>query len=81
MLIPPAVAGELHLDSDLPGNEALRGAIHGGWIVPATLRSQSLSAILRRELDQGESEAIALADEINAERLLLDERDARLEGR
>ena len=32
---------------------------------------------LRRELDFGEAEAIALALEVNAERVLLDERDAR----
>jgi predicted nucleic acid-binding protein len=37
----------------------------------------NLIKLLRRELDEGESEAIALAIEIQADLVLLDERDAR----
>ena len=36
-----------------------------------------ISTILKMELDEGESEAIALADELKADVVLLDEKDAR----
>jgi len=38
---------------------------------------QPLVQVLRRELDKGEAEAIALASELQAERILLDEREGR----
>jgi len=77
VLIPPAVVEELRLAEDLPGNVEIREAIRVGWLQPREAKQQTLVRSLRRELDVGEAEAIALATEVNAERVLLDERDAR----
>jgi len=79
--IPPAVEKELMLDKALPGSESLRRAIQSGWIQVTPLRQMHVSRTLRFELDAGESEAIALALELGATRILLDERDARLAAR
>ena len=65
-----------------------------GYIVPGTIEIQTLSWIqtqqvinrtlvtqLQTELDEGESEAIALAIELNANQLLLDEYPDRFQFR
>lgn len=67
ILIPPAVA--LEIAPSIP-------------TLPTWLRVESLSrplpdAVLRRSLGAGEQEALALAVEIHAERILLDDRPAR----
>jgi hypothetical protein len=77
VLVPRAVVEELRLAEDLPGNGEIREAIRVGWLQPREAKQQALVRSLRRELDLGEAEAIALAIELNAERILLDERDAR----
>ncbi|MBM4042509.1 MAG: DUF3368 domain-containing protein [Planctomycetes bacterium] len=77
ILVPRAVVGELRLDEDLPGNAEIRKAIQDGWLQPREVRQPALVNSLRRELDWGEAEAIALAFDVNADRVLLDERDAR----
>ncbi|WP_204139092.1 DUF3368 domain-containing protein [Halomicronema sp. CCY15110] len=43
--------------------------------------NQALVNLLRRELHQGESEAIALAVELSADKVLLDEKEARQAAR
>jgi len=77
VVVPQAVIEELRLDEDLPGNGAVRDAIREGWLQARETGEKPLVASLRRELDRGESEAIALAVELSAEWVLLDERDAR----
>lgn len=47
------------------------------WIEVKGVSNQNLVQALRMELDEGESEAIALAVELNAELLLMDERIGR----
>jgi uncharacterized protein len=64
ILVPPAVVREVALS------------------LPAFVRERKLSrpipaAVLRAALDPGESEAISLALELGAERVILDERTAR----
>ncbi|WP_225887028.1 DUF3368 domain-containing protein [Nodosilinea nodulosa] len=49
--------------------------------MPQTVSNVSLIALLRRQLHQGESEAIALAIEVSADRILLDEKEARQSAR
>jgi uncharacterized protein len=76
--IPPGVAAELKIDEDRPGSEIIRHAIAAEWIqIQPVGQSTGIIRLLRQTLDQGESEAIALAIEIGADLLLLDERDAR----
>lgn len=47
------------------------------WIVIRSARARPLVQILQAELDDGEAEAIALAIELQADRLLIDERLGR----
>ncbi len=77
VFIPPAVLHELRADEDRPGSPALAAALAGGWIKVAPLQNPVVAQVLWRTLDEGEAEAIALALEVGAERVLLDERDAR----
>lgn len=77
VLIPPAVLHELRAGEDRPGAPVLAVALAGGWIKVTPLQNPVVAQVLWRTLDEGEAEAIALALEVGAERVLLDERDAR----
>ena len=52
-------------------------AHQAGWIAIVTPVDRPLLKLLQRDLDDGESEVIALAIELDAKLLLLDESDAR----
>lgn len=75
VLIPPAVHSEL---MRLP---ILQSTVHdllgAGWLQVQTLTNFQLLQVLNQTLDPGESEAIALAVELRADRLLIDERLGR----
>ncbi|MBI4612292.1 MAG: DUF3368 domain-containing protein [Planctomycetes bacterium] len=47
------------------------------WVVRIAVADAQLARVLRQHLDDGEAEALALAREKGAERVLLDERPAR----
>jgi len=64
VLIPPAVASEW-------------GTLPPQWLLVQPVINQPLVQALRLQLGRGESEAIALAVEIGASRLILDDRRAR----
>jgi uncharacterized protein len=66
LIVPPAVAREI-LPSVPPAP----------WIVERPLTQPIASLVLRANLGAGEGEALSLAAEIRADRLLLDERAAR----
>jgi predicted nucleic acid-binding protein len=78
IIIPEAVFKELivkgHDKENIP---AIRSLIDNNIIDVQEVKSNALVRALERDLDPGESEAIALAAEINAELVILDERDAR----
>ncbi|MBC8264909.1 MAG: DUF3368 domain-containing protein [Anaerolineales bacterium] len=83
--IPPAVIEELRVkdtkghekEEDLPGSRAVREAIGADWLRVEEVEDHTLVKILRRDLDGGEAEAIALALQMKANRVLLDEREGR----
>lgn len=81
VLIPQAVLTELKVDQDLPGSSALYQAIDQGWLIPKSVSNPALVRILQQQLHWGEAEAIALAVEVSAERILLDEKEARQAAR
>jgi predicted nucleic acid-binding protein len=73
--IPDAVWRECVTEgTGKPGMKAIEGA---GFLKRRQPKNISLIQLLRRELDAGESEALALAIEVQADWVLLDERDAR----
>ncbi len=74
VLIPPAVYSEI-----MAGGGKRTGAtelLHASWIRTVSLRDPRHATLLV-DLDRGEAEAIALAMELDADLLLIDERLAR----
>lgn len=75
--VAPAVVAELRLDEALPGCDVLQHSIDQGWIQVQEVHDRALVQVLQRDLDWGEAETIALALQLGAGRVLLDEREAR----
>lgn len=71
LIIPEAVWHEVVVEgAGQPGADQVK-ASH--WIKSQAVTNRQLQQALRQELDAGEAEAIALAVELNAELLLMDE--------
>jgi len=75
--IPKGVLKELRIGENLPGSQNILDALDVKWMQVKEVQDSATLRILKRELDAGESEAIALALEIKAQRVLLDESEAR----
>lgn len=76
LMLPQGVYVEIVVaGSGQPGANEVQTA---GWIQQQTVINTALVQQLRRDLDKGESEAIALAIEAHADRLLMDERRGRI---
>ncbi len=75
--IPTAVLEELRVEEDLPGSRAVRRALEIGWVRVEEAKDRTLAQVLQRDLDKGEAEAIVLALQMEARRILLDEREGR----
>ena len=73
--IPEAVFDEISvIGAGQPGSEEVK---EFDWIITQKVSNQTLVKALRIELDRGEAEAIALAIELNADLLLIDEKIGR----
>jgi uncharacterized protein len=77
IIIPKAVLDELKINEQRPGSQAIQQAVAAGWIQIHEMTSEPLVQLLRQTLDQGESEAIALAVALKADWTIIDERDGR----
>lgn len=77
VLIPGAVLEELRVEENLPGSQSVRDALKAGWIRIEAVKLDPLVRAMERDLDKGEAEAIALAMQVNADWVLMDERDGR----
>lgn len=77
ILIPSAVLDELKISEERSGSQAMREAISSGWIQSREVNNDSLAQLLKQTLDRGEAEAIALAIELKADWIFLDEREGR----
>jgi predicted nucleic acid-binding protein len=77
--------GEIHIAGGVWDELNKGGRRHPGsfevesasWVQRHSSSDQNLTVILRRDLDKGESETLALAIELNAGLVLLDEQEAR----
>lgn len=73
--IPPAVYNEITVKGrGEPGDIEVRTV---DWIEVIEVKDISLLLLLRKDLDEGEAESIALSIQLEADLLLLDEFDAR----
>lgn len=77
IFIPKTVLKECRLNDNLPGTKDISDALKKGWLIVKEIQNLSQVLLLERELDKGEAEAIVLAIELDANIILLDERDAR----
>jgi predicted nucleic acid-binding protein len=77
VLLPEAVWHELEAIGDERGLQALHDAKSEGWLSVHHVEDRERVTKLADILDQGESEAIALAIELGASALLIDEKDGR----
>ena len=75
--IPLAVLEELRLEENLPGSAVVRKGLDENWIQGREVQDDAIVRILQRDLDKGEAESIALALQLDADRVLIDEREAR----
>ncbi len=75
--IPTAVLEELRVEEELPGSHAVHEALEAGWLRVREAKGQMLVQVLQRDLDRGEAEAIVLTLQVEARRVLLDEREGR----
>jgi uncharacterized protein len=75
ILIPEGVWSELNAKGKRwPGSMEVENST---WTSRRSVQDQPLITALSRDLDRGESESIALAVELKADLVLLDEREAR----
>jgi uncharacterized protein len=75
--IPGAVAGQLAAHLDPVAFAAIQAAIGEQWIRTALPESSTLLSILLSSLHKGEAEAIALATDMRADIVIIDEQEAR----
>lgn len=76
VVIPDAVWREVVIDGK--GKRGAEDVENSDWITIQSVRDKALVKALEKDLDIGESEAITLAVENNADVLLLDDKSARL---
>ena len=75
--IPKGVLEELRVGENLPGSKKILDALDAKWLQVEEVQDSAMLRILKRELDAGEAETIALALENSAKWVLLDESEAR----
>ena len=73
VIVPEAVWKEVTVE----GKSGREKILKAGFIHVKKVRSRSLAAFLEEFVDSGEAEAIVLALELDADLLLVDDRDAR----
>jgi len=78
--IPQSVADEIEAKSD-PASQTIQALINSGNLQVQASNLTALVTSLNQRLGKGESEAITLAIELNADYILLDDSTARREAR
>jgi uncharacterized protein len=75
--IPAAVSQELGAHPDPVALTAIRGAMNEAWIKQASMPASRLADVLALHLHRGEAETIALATDLKAEIVIVDEQEGR----
>jgi predicted nucleic acid-binding protein len=75
--ISAAVSQELSAHPDPVALAAIRGALEEGWIKRAPMPASRLADVLSLHLHRGEAETIALAVDLKAEIVIVDEQEGR----
>ena len=75
--IPDAVAEELAAHPDPVAQAMIQKAVRSQWIQIRTPQDSGLLRLLLLQLHQGEAEAIALATDLHADFVLIDEQEGR----
>jgi predicted nucleic acid-binding protein len=78
--VPQSVADEIGAKID-PGSQSVQALINSGYLQVRAANLMTLTNSLNQRLGKGESEAIALGIELNADYVLLDDSTARREAR
>jgi predicted nucleic acid-binding protein len=78
--IPPAVAAELTSHPDKAASAAIDASLRQ-WVSIVTPQDTPLQRMLRRLVDPGEAEAIALASDLCAAIVIIDELEGRILAR
>jgi uncharacterized protein len=78
--VPLAVLRELHLHPDPQARDVIQAAVDEQWLVAVEVVPTAALKLFRTLVHDGEAEALALAIQISAEILLVDEREARALG-
>ncbi len=80
--IPSAVYREVAIEGQGKlGAEEVAKAVKDGWITVNDVEDSLILGLLKVDLDDGEAEALALADRLNADLLLMDERKGRVRAK
>lgn len=75
--IPPAVVNELQAHPDQAARSAIEAAIRDQWMRIAAPQDTPLRRMLTLHLHAGEAEAIALAADLKAGTVIIDEQEGR----
>ena len=75
--IPDAVAEELAAHPDPIALAAIQAAVRDQWIRAAAPKSPILQSLLLSSLHKGEAQAIALAVDLKADTVIIDEQEGR----
>jgi uncharacterized protein len=81
VFIPQAVLAELKTETNFRGTSVIRDALQQGWLEIREVQNIPLVHALAMELDEGESEALALATDLGVEIIVMDEHDGRMRAR
>jgi uncharacterized protein len=77
IFIPQAVEQELAAHPSPAARARIQAAIQEKWIKPAVADDSHLLKLLLQQLHRGEAEAIALAAQIKADTVVIDEQEGR----
>ena len=80
VVIPPKVLEELNRLSHPEGSQEIENALSDGWLVVEPLPDETWLRKLEERVDPGEAAAICLAESIQADKLLVDDRQGARAG-